>query len=1497
MTSTASNQNITKATTDAVSGIEKLNKAFSKTVKIGLAYASIKKVVSLASDFASEYIDAIETQNLFETQIKNITDEYGNLLTASSNYYDRAIAFQEELNQKLYTNMSEMMEYQALFYSMFESQDIGEETSYRLSENLTKAGIDIASLFNLEVDEAMDKLKSGIAGQVEPLRQIGIDISESSLQTVLDNLGIDRTVQELSYAEKEIVRYIAIVNQAGEAQGDFAKTFNQPANQIKMLSNQLSELRQVIGKFVVNAFGGIIKYALAAVIAVKNVLNAIGKLFGWELSTDTSSTSVDISDSVGADDLADDLDSATSSAKALKRQLMGFDEINNITDNTSSSGSSGSSSSVNGIDSALLDALEDWDLALESINDEISELVEKIEGKLMSAVNWLRDNWDTVLEVIKAIGVALLSWKIAKTVTDFLENLGLIAKGNSFGYAFDIMLTITGIYLMYQGLKKLLNGEVSWTSIIETLVGFGLIAVGIADFLRRGKLVTTFTEGLTYSFPIALSIASFMIAYNGIKAIMEGNADFLDYVQAVVGTSVGLVSGGTSIWKIIQKLKTSDFVVNHSGALQFGFNIGLAIGSLLLIYNSVQRVIDGESNFLDALAIIVGSGILVVSAGKTIWQVLQKLKTSNFQVSFSNNLQYVFGIAAVLSGLMLTYNGISKIISGDSNILDVLETIGGNILTGIGIFTLLKKASIGGSLGNIGTATIAIGLTVLFDSITYSYEDGKEIAAENGSINIDDILGTSTLTSAGSGAVIGATIGSIIPGVGTVLGAIAGGLLGGSSQISSTLIGAAEGLSEYAEAVNQVTVAQDAMKESLDSISESYQSTVDSINSAKEATLVELDVCQELTNSLGDLVDSNGRVIAGNEDRVDYILGELNSALGTELTRNGDLIYNNGEVVTSYEDLQSAISDTIAAKKKEAETEAYMELYKADLQARVEAQREYTESLEETKKAYEKWQEAEASGDTELAQQYKQEWFDLQQATQDAYEDMEYYTQKMAEDSIYAFGEITASAIENGELTAEALQSAVSEAPETWSEAYASMEASTQSLMLGMSTTIDNFSSELQEEWIEMASSPQQFVDALVETDEQTQELITSTILTVENMTPDMVMAWATMADENVAQYTELLSMLPEDTQEVLENAINKVEEYTPSAMQAWADLAENSESKYNYTISLLDDDTQAALDEVVTQINNGSITAEEASQIMGEKVWTAFQEQISNLDDTTSEEVSKATSVINGNTTVYNSANTLGSEALTAYSSQVEQLDDKTSTEISNVSSKFNSDSTVSSAAGMLGSNANTSFSSNLGSGDSIATNFVTGFTSKISSLVSSVKTSVGNLASSALTKLKSVLGIASPSKRTAEVGEYFVEGFGNVIDEMMPNIVQDIGRYAQEITDNFADNVNIADTLSESMRVDENAIKSDIDSILNNGSINSQFESQLKFTIDSDDIANKIAEANYDAFVRAMQDQGVNVEIEAKTDEGTIVKKVSSGVQDYVRRTGKMPFPVVVG
>ena len=71
-----------------------------------------------------------------------------------------------------------------------------------------------------------------------------------SLETVLNQLGIDRSVQELSYAEKEIARYIAIVQQGGQAQGDFARTMDSSANQIRIFQNQLAELKQVAGAFI-----------------------------------------------------------------------------------------------------------------------------------------------------------------------------------------------------------------------------------------------------------------------------------------------------------------------------------------------------------------------------------------------------------------------------------------------------------------------------------------------------------------------------------------------------------------------------------------------------------------------------------------------------------------------------------------------------------------------------------------------------------------------------------------------------------------------------------------------------------------------------------------------------------------------------------------------------------------------------------------------------------------------------------------------------------------------------------------------------------------------------------------------------------------------------------------------------------------------------------------------------------------------------------------------
>ena len=1376
MSGTASDKNISKATskttTDTISKFEKLNDAIRSTIKLGVAYAAVKKTVSLASDLASEYIDTIETQNLFATQIKNVTDEYGNLLTASSNYYDRAIAFQDELNKKIYTNRSEMMKYQAMYYSMFDSQKIGAEDSYFLSENLTKAGIDIASLFNLGIDEAMDKLKSGISGQVEPLRAIGIDISESSLQTVLDSLGIDRTVQELSYAEKEIARYIAIVNQAGEAQGDFARTFNQPANQIKMLKNQFTELKQVIGNFIMNAFGGIIKYALATVIAIKNVLNAIGELFGWELNTGTDT---DLSTSTGIGDLNDNLGSSIENAKELKKQLMGFDEINNIAPPTDSSGSGGSGS-VNGIDSALLDGLKDWDMQLESINDEVTALADKIENKLMKVVDFVKEHWEAILEVVKAIGVALASWKIAKTVTDLLENLGAIKKGNSFGYAFDFMLAITGIYLLYQGLKKLISGEVSFESIIETLAGMGMLTAGISDFLRRkGGYTMSLKQGLQYGFGITLLITGIMAIYKSTKEYLSGNIELPELLAVLVG---GGAATGLGVFTLLRRaVKDGKTNIPLSNSIGISFGVGLGISSISLMYASMKKIIDGDGDFLENLASLVGS---VATTGISVASVLKALGTSG------------------------------------------------------------KKLA-------LGTLTMTAGITLAITSFTTITE------GDSPEDSISGIL---------EGALAGASIGSNFGLPGIIIGGLAGG---GIASAIDAVKGLGESLGIYKENVIDASEVTGNFKDILDEeivsinrAKESYNEKIQSINDSKNATLEEIEETEALASSLKYLVDSNGKVKEGYEDRVDYVLGELNNALGTELSRNGDLIYNNGEVVTSYSDLQDSINDTIEARKKEAEQEAKVELYKEAVKYKIQAQKELTDALKEQEDAQKALQDADAQGMNKFSESYIELEGNLSKASMKVSELKDNYSQACEDTSYYTaqmVDNVSADMIETGEITSETLQSLVTDSYEKWESSYSQMEGSSKNHMLGMSTNTENFNTEMKNKWQEIATSPDKFVEALSKTDEDTKDLVASTIYSVESLTPDMVSAWASMAEQDSTKYNELLSVLPEDTQTLLDDLTTLVNEFTPDSMEDWANLAETNVEAYNEKTSMLSDDTKDELDEILTELGKGSISTQEASARMSEKI----------LEE-------------------YKSSDGVGG------------LGSATSDAIDDANTALGDDYTVTQTADDLGSSIKEWFGIGLGDGSTSATNFMTGFSNTLSRLKNGITLSAQKIGSSIVSFFNKGLGNHSPSKFTALSAKNFVLGFENKLDDVIPDTLNDVAGYAQDITDSFSDNIRVADVLNQGIKVDENAFKADINSMLDYGDINGQIQTQVDVSMNSN-VSEEIAEASYNAFVRAMQDEGINVNIEARTDEGTVLKKVSNGVEDYVRRTGKMPFPVVIG
>ncbi len=564
--------------------------ALKKSLGLGAIYVGLRKTANIVKDVAQANIDMIETNNLFEVSMGKVVDQYGNLDEEASKYYTKAMNFQNEMNEKLATNKSELQQYQAMYYSMFKGQGIDKNNSYTMSESLTKAGYDIASLYNLSVEDAMNKIKSGIAGQVESLRTIGIDVSESALTKVIRNAGIDdRSVQQLSYAEKEVARYIAILNQAGQAQGDFAKTFESPANQIRVFKNQLIELKQVAGSFIVNAFGGIIVWANAIIMAIKEIIKSIASLFGYDLS---SGGSTNLADNIGISDIDSGLGSATKKAKELKKQLMGFDEINNI-DPASKSGS-GSGGVATGIDDKLLKSLKEWDNKMNSITGKVQEyrdailkalgFTKDINGKL----KWSWKDMNNILKVLTIIagivGGILIIGKITKLV-NWLKTLFTVLKtGKGATTTFGLGLQTIGKIIL--GLKSGFTNLGSWIfMVIGQYKIFRTQGNGVISSLKLTRTALAETgQGFLSLIPtwakvgvgLAGLVGSSTLAYNSMKDLEEGSISTTEGILKLSGSMAGATASGALLGSVFGPIGTAigavtGFVISGISALA-GYN-------------------------------------------------------------------------------------------------------------------------------------------------------------------------------------------------------------------------------------------------------------------------------------------------------------------------------------------------------------------------------------------------------------------------------------------------------------------------------------------------------------------------------------------------------------------------------------------------------------------------------------------------------------------------------------------------------------------------------------------------------------------------------------------------------------------------------------------------------------------------------------------------------------------------------------------------------------
>lgn len=298
-----------------------------------------------------------------------------------------------------------LMNFQAQILGITNSVGLLGDASTNTAKALSMLSADLSSLTNTDLEQVMGNLRSGLIGQSRALYKYGIDITSATLKQYALAYGIEKSVTEMSQSEKMQLRMLAILDQSRIAWGDQARTINSVANQYRVLKQQVSNLGRIIGNLFLPIIQKVLPYINAFIIVLQRLFTMLGfKLWGdnWlkDLNQDISSIGGG-ADDIG--DLADSLDDAADSAKKLKGQLLGIDELNVL--NSKDSGSSAGLSNLGGIDlsGAIADALAEYESAWDEALKNAKNKAEQIANAIENFFKWLFYVPDTVSEKIQTI--------------------------------------------------------------------------------------------------------------------------------------------------------------------------------------------------------------------------------------------------------------------------------------------------------------------------------------------------------------------------------------------------------------------------------------------------------------------------------------------------------------------------------------------------------------------------------------------------------------------------------------------------------------------------------------------------------------------------------------------------------------------------------------------------------------------------------------------------------------------------------------------------------------------------------------------------------------------------------------------------------------------------------------------------------------------------------------------------------------------------------------
>lgn len=691
-----------------------------------------------------------------------------NLFTvAMGEYAEEAFNYGKTVSEILGIDLSDWIRNQGVFNTLLTGFGDTAERAALMSKNLTQLGYDLSSFFNISVEDAMQKLQSGISGELEPLRRLGYDLSQARLEAVALSLGIDKSVMSMTQAEKAELRYYAIMTQVTTAQGDLARTLESPANQLRILSAQFNMAARSIGNIFIPALNAILPYAIAVVEVIREIADAIASLFGFELTeVDYSGITAGAS---GAGSMADSLDEAAGAAKKLKQYTAGFDELNVFSPDSGSAGSGVGAGGGNGFDFEL----PEYDFIGEAIQTRVGEIKAMIENSLAditAVVSGFSLAIGTIMVLTGAnipLGLGLMVMGAAGLVGTISANWGsmngqlastlatITGMLGGFFLALGALLTFTGanvplgIALMAVGAVSLVTAvAVNWhasdtplkdaLATLTAIVGGSLLAVGALLAFSGGSVPL----GIALMAAGAISIVgSAALNWNGMN----------EQIGTIIGTLTGMVSGAL--------LALGALFVFTGVSLPLGLAL-LAAGAVSLVTSATvnwQSTNDTMSTVLGTLTAIVGGAMLAVGALLTFGGVNLPLGLALMAA----------GAISLVTAAVVDW---TFVVTTVKTILQEIGIAAGAALLALGVMLTLSGGALPLGIGLIaaGAATLAAGVALNWNYILTTIKNVlKEIGIAAG------------------GALVALGLMLIVTGVGLPLGI--GLLLAGAATMATSV--------------------------------------------------------------------------------------------------------------------------------------------------------------------------------------------------------------------------------------------------------------------------------------------------------------------------------------------------------------------------------------------------------------------------------------------------------------------------------------------------------------------------------------------------------------------------------------------------------------------------------------------------------------------------------------------------------------------------------------